>query len=216
MTVDLNHTNKGYLNLESYKAENWRPHAVSLFDYLEEPLKSQIFAKSPRTAEPKGGKIDFDIEGKIVGSWFEKGSGGFRDETKDPGLCGNFPCPYWNGHLSLVYDFIDPTQLRVSVGHNWGLSGQTPFGVKGNQPDFKNIGQSDGLVKYELVGLKDVTKDKGYESNSSLITENDDSRSLGTLLVQMMDKDTIKVEIVPGKSKDQVSAFTSSARVYHR
>lgn len=216
VTVDLNHTNKGYLNIESYKAENWRPHAVSLFDYLEEPLRSQVFAKSPRTAEPKGGKIDFDIEGKVVGSWFEEGSRGFRDGTKDPGLCGNFPCPYWDGHLALVYDFIDPMQLRVSVGHDFGLSSRTPFGVKGNQPDFKNIGKSDGLIKYELVTLKDVTKEGGYESNSTLITENDESKILGTMLVQMLEERKIKMEIFPGKTKNQVNGFTDNAKNFVR
>lgn len=216
VTVDLNHTNKGYLNPDSYKAENWRSHAVSLFDYLEESIKSQVFAKSPRKSEPLGGKIDFDIEGKAVGGWFEEGSGGFRDETKDPGLCGNFPCPYWDGHLALVYDFIDPSQLRVSIGHDWGLSSKTPFGVKGNEPDFKNIDKSDGLVKYELVGLKDVTKEKGYESNSTLITENDESKILGTMLIEMLEDRMIKMEIFPGKTKDQVSGFTSNAKVYQR
>lgn len=216
VTVDLNHTNKGYLNLQSYKAENWRVHAVSLFDYLKEPLKSQFFAKSPRTVEPRGGKIDFDIERKIVGNWFEEGSGGLRDETKDPGLCGNWPCPYWDGHLAFVYDFIAPTQLRISVGHDWGLSGRTPFGVKGNGPDFGDIDQSDGLVKYELVGLKDVTEEKGYESDSSLITENDESRVLGTILVQMIEEGKIKVEVFPGKAAGEVNGFGQNARFYQR
>lgn len=160
VTVNLDVINKGYLNPNSYKAENWRVHAVSFFDYLRDSLKSQIFTKNPRTVEPRAGKIDFDIDGKIVGGWFEEGSGGFRDETKDPGLCGNWPCPYWNGHLAFVYDFTDPTQLRVSIGHDWGLSSRTPFGVKGNGPDFKDIGVSNGLTKYELVSLKDVTREK--------------------------------------------------------
>lgn len=216
VTVDLNHTNNGYLNPESYKAENWRSHSVSLFDYLEEPLKSQVFAKSPKVVEPRGGKIDFDIEGRIVGGWFEEGTGGFRDETRDPGLCGNWPCPYWDGHLALVYDFVDPAQLRVSVGHDWGLSGKTPFGVRGNGPDFKNIGQSDGLVKYEMVGLKDVTRERGYESDSVLVSENDETGVLGTMLVQMLEARKIKMEIFPGKIASQVSGFTPQAKMYER
>ncbi|OGY32801.1 MAG: hypothetical protein A3A61_03355 [Candidatus Woykebacteria bacterium RIFCSPLOWO2_01_FULL_43_14] len=216
VTVDLNVTNKGYLKPQTYKSENWRVHSVPLFDYLVESLKSQVFAKNPKVAEPRGGKIDFDIDGKIVGSWFEEGTGGFRDDTKEPKQCGNFPCPYWDGHLALVYDYIDPTQLRVSVGHDWGLSGRTPFGVKGNRVDFKDIGISDQLVKYELVALRDVTREKGYDSQTALITVSDESRVVGTMLVQMVENQKIKVEIFSGKTKDQVANFTSRVRIYTR
>ncbi len=216
VTVDLNVSNKGYLNPQTYRSENWRPHAVSFFDYLDDYLKSQIMGKNPRSIEPRGGKIDFDIDGKLVGNWFEQGSGGFRDESKKPTLCGNFPCPYWNGHLAFVYDFVDPTQLRVSVGHDWGLADHTPFGVKGNNQDFKNIGVPEGMIKYELVALKDISKEKGFNSNSTLVTINDESKILGILLVQMMENQKIKVEIFPGKTKEEVTDFTSRAKVYTR
>lgn len=216
VTVDLNVTNKGYLKPESYQAENWRIHSVPGIDYFEEPLKTQILAKNPRTAQPRGGKIDFDIEGKLVGNWFQQGSGGFRDDSIKPKQCGNWPCPYWEGHLALVYDYIDPTQLRVSVGFNHGLSSRTPFGVKGNTPDFKNIGAADGPVKYELVGLKDISRERGYDTESPLITVNDESSVLGTMLAQVVDKDTIKVEIFPGKIAGQVNEFSANAKIYHR
>lgn len=216
VTVDLTKTNTGYLRPESYKAENWRMHSVSSFDYFEEPLKSELHAKNPRKAEPLGGKIDFDIEGKIVGNWFEEGSEGFRDESKPPRQCGNFPCPYWEGHLALVYDFIDPAQLRVSVGFNPGLEKGTPYGVKGDSPDFKDIGVEDGLVTYELVGLKDVSREKGYVSETEIVTESDESKVLGTMLVQLLEKGKLKMEIFPGKTASQVTGFTSNALMYER
>ena len=217
VTVDLTHTNKGYLNPESYiKAENWRIHSVAGFDYFTVPLKTQIMAKNPRTQEPRGGKIDYDIEGKLVGNWFQTDSGGLRDTSVEPKQCGNFPCPYWDGHIAFVYDYIDQTQLRISIGHDWGLSGRTPFGVHGNGPDFGNIGTSDGLVKYELVALKDISREKGYETQSPLFTINDDNRILGTLMAQVVDKDIVKVEVFPGKTADQVSGFTSNALLYER
>lgn len=217
VTVDLTHTNKGYLNPESYiKAENWRVHSVAGLEYFEASLKDQMMAKNPRTVEPRGGKIDYDIVGKLVGNWFQEGTGGLRDVTVKPKQCGNFPCPYWEGHLALVYDYIDSSQLRLSVGYNSGLAGRTPFGVKGNSPDFKDIGVADGLVKYEIVALKDISKEKGYDAESSLVTINDESQILGTMLVQLADNNTLRMEIFPGKNKDQVSAFTSQARVYRR
>ncbi|MBI2593567.1 hypothetical protein HYW44_02910 [Candidatus Daviesbacteria bacterium] len=224
VTVDLTHTNKGYLNPGSYKGENWRIHSVAFHDFLDDQLKKQIASKNPRTKEPLGGKIDYDIEGKAVGNWFEQGTEGLRDEKVAPKQCGNFPCPYWDGHLSLVYDYVDPEQLRVSIGHDWGLTGRTPFGVNGNVPDFKDIDTSDGVVKYELVSLKDVSKAIGYDAESALITENDEAQVLGTMLVQMQESQKIskaccsamKMEIFPDKSKDQVSGFTSKALIYER
>ena len=158
VTVDLNRTNTGYLKPESYRGENWRIHSVSPFEYFESSLQRQILSKNPRQASPRGGKIDFDIDGKLVGNWFEVGTGGFRDLTKPPQQCGNFPCPYWEGHVALVYDYIDPGQLRVSIGHDWGLGISTPYGVKGNSPNFKEIGIADGMVKYKLVALKDMSR----------------------------------------------------------
>ncbi len=216
VTVDLTVVNKGYLNQESYKGENWRIHSVSGFDYFEEPLKTQIMAKNPRTLKPRGGKIDFDIEGKLVGNWFEEGTNGFRDEKVAPKQCGNFPCPYWEGHIAFVYDFIDPNQLRVSVGYNSGLSGKTPFGIKGNAPDFKDIGVGEGLVKYEITALIDMSREKGYDSQSPIITKTDEQKVLGVLLAQVVDVNKIKVEIFPSNTKNQVQNFTSNARIYHR
>lgn len=216
VTVDLNHTNTGYLKPESYKGENWRIHSVGSLDYFQEPLRTQMLSKNPRTVEPRGGKIDFDILGKLGGNWFEEGTNGLSGNTGEKRQCGNFPCPYWEGHLALVYDYVDPTQLRFSIGVQHGLSGRTPFGVKGNGPDFKNISVADGIVKYELVGLKDISKEKGYDTETPLITVNDESRVLGTMLVQVIDTDTIKMEIFPDKGKEQVLTFTQKAKIYHR
>lgn len=216
VTVDLNVTNKGYLKPESYNGENWRIHAVSPFEYFDEPLKSQVLAKNPRTAEPRGGKIDFDIDGKLVGNWFLEGSGGFRDISSTPKQCGNFPCPYWEGHLAFVYDYIDPGQLRISIGHNSGLATQTPYGAMGNSPDFKDVGVKNGLVKYELVALKDLSAERGYETEDPIIEISDETRLLGVMLVQMIDGGRIKAEVFPGKTPAEVSNFSSSARVYTR
>ncbi len=47
---------------------------VDTFDYFDEPVKSQLLAKSLRIALPVGGKIDYDIDGKLIGNWFREGS----------------------------------------------------------------------------------------------------------------------------------------------
>ena len=216
VTVDLNRTNTGYLKPESYRGENWRIHSVSPFEYFESSLQRQILSKNPRQASPRGGKIDFDIDGKLVGNWFEVGTGGFRDLTKPPQQCGNFPCPYWEGHVALVYDYIDPGQLRVSIGHDWGLGISTPYGVKGNSPNFKEIGIADGMVKYKLVALKDMSRESGYISEDALIEVSDETRMLGTMLVEMLEPQKIKLEIFPGQTADKVGGFTNKAIIYQR
>lgn len=216
LTVDLTHTNKGYLNPQSYRSENWRVHSVGSLDYFENSIKTKMLTKNPRVIEPRGGKIDHDIAGKAVGNWFLEGSGGLRDDTIAAKQCGNFPCPYWEGHLALVYDFIDPPQLRLSVGYDSGLNDRTPYGIKGNSPDFKDVGVTEGLVKYEIVALKDVSMERGYDVDGALIRVNDETKLLGTMLVQMTDNDTLKMEIFPGKTKEQINEFTIKARVYKR
>lgn len=217
VAVDLTHTNTGYLNPESYSGENWRLHAVSPWLYFKEPLKSQWYAKNPRITEPRGGKIDFDIEGKLVGNWFEEGTNGMKgDSESKPRQCGNWPCPYWEGHIAFVYDYIDPTELRVSIGYQTGFATQTPYGVMGNSPDFKDINPGDGMVKYELVSLRDVSAERGYETDDPLIEVSDENNPLGIILIQLTDKDTLKAEIFPGRTPDQVSGFSNNARVYVR
>lgn len=218
VTVDLGTTNAGYLNPESYQGENWRVHSVAPFEYFSEPVKSQLYEKLVRTAEPRGGKIDYDIDGTIVGNWFEVGSNGFEGNKRDTALrCGNFVCPYWDGHLALVYDYVDPEQLRISIGHDWGLLGRTPFGVKGNSPDPATIGVEQGPVKYELVGRTNTNTAHGITiPTTDIFTETDESQIFGTMLVELLEPRTLKVEVFPGKGASRVSEFTDAARTYER
>ncbi|MEK6837470.1 MAG: hypothetical protein AABX69_02360, partial [Nanoarchaeota archaeon] len=123
--IDANVTLKGFVKPESYEGEPWKIHAVDTFDYYEEPLKSRLLDKNIRKVPPLGGKIDYDIDGRLVGTWFKENTNGYR------GL-GNEQ--YWGSHLSIVYDAIDPSQVRISIGDFGGRQGQLQFGVKGNSP----------------------------------------------------------------------------------
>lgn len=219
VTVDTNVTLTGYSNPDSYDGQIWRLHAVAPFDYFEEPIKTQLYEKIPRTAEPRGGKIDFDINGKLVGNWFQEGIDRWFDSEDDYfGQCGDIECPYSAGHLSLVYDFIDPTQIRINIGYDLGIPELGPYGVKGNSPNPADIGIEDGAIKYELVDLKDVSLEHGIDTSggSPIFTVNDESKILAVFLVQMLDDQTIKVEIFPGKTADEITGFTDAARIYRR
>ena len=216
VTVDADVTLSGYSRPESYDGQLWRLHAVSPFDYFEEPLRTQLYDKIPRTAEPRGGKINFDIDGRLVGNWFEKDTNYLEGLNTERGTCGEWVCNYWDGHLAIVYDFILPDQIRINIGRSIGVREQGPYGVKGNSPDPADIGIEDGMVKYELVDLLDVSDDQGIQIRGKpIFTENDD-KVLGVFLVQMLEEQTIKVEIFPGKTASGVTGFTDNAVIYVR
>ncbi|MFQ5974970.1 MAG: hypothetical protein ACE5J5_01455 [Candidatus Hydrothermarchaeales archaeon] len=216
VTVDADITLSGYSRPESYDGQLWRLHAVAPFDYFEEPYRTQLYDKIPRTAEPRGGKINFDIDGKLVGNWFEKGTNGLKGLNTERGTCGEWVCNYWDGHLAIVYDFIEPEKIRINLGRSFDLEEKGPYGVKGNSPDPADIGIEDGLVKYELVALLDVSEEHGIKVDGNQIFTVDDDTVLGVFLVQVIDDQSIKVEIFPGKAASEVTGFTENALFYER
>ena len=104
----------GFIDPAQYTAaEAWKTHMADLFQYTREPLKSQLLALDERDATPQWGKIGYDVDGKLVGSWFRVGTGGYAGMS-------NMREGYWVGHLSLVYDGNDPGQIIVSLGDYQG------------------------------------------------------------------------------------------------
>lgn len=192
---------------EHYGEESFKIHTVDPYDYFTEPVRSQLLEKNVRKVEPFGGKIDYDIDGRLIGNWFFEGS--------------NYRYPYGSfSHLAIVYDFIDPTLIRISfpsISNIWGEATpdddcrecQGVYGVKGNGPDPANISVDSGLVKYELVGRKTV-------GEFPVASENIEDNSLGVFLVQMITDRRIHWEVFPGKLPDEVEGFTTSVRVYDR
>ncbi|PKB65531.1 MAG: hypothetical protein BZY80_00145 [SAR202 cluster bacterium Io17-Chloro-G2] len=204
----------GFVVPDHYQGEPWKIHTVDPFAYFTEPLRSQLLAKSPRTAEPRGGRIDYDIDGRLVGNWFLEGTVDYSGGSS-PGLCGNRPCPYWTGHLSIAYDHIDPGQIRISIGAGVGIGQEvcrvceSVYGVLGNSPDPAGITPQSGVVKYGLVARE-------HTGEYQVATKNIESRVLGTFLVEMTGQRTIKMEVVSGSRPSQVDGFSQAAKTYHR
>lgn len=201
----------GLLVPDHYRREAWKIHTdPDQFKYFAEPLRSQLTALLARKAEPRTGKIDYDIDGKAVGNWFKEGTNGYE---------GVIPDRYWDGHLSLTYDYIDPTQIRFSIGDFNNKSAQ--FGVKNNTPDPASIDKSTGIVKYELVYYDYYNKDtNGRWRTDQGPIPNPGARNLdqvlGVALVQLVDTRKLKVEVFPGKTGAQVTGFTQAAVLYER
>ncbi|MBI2176634.1 M23 family metallopeptidase [Candidatus Woesearchaeota archaeon] len=205
--VDESVTLKGFAIPESYEGEVWKIHTVDTFDYYEEPLRSQLIAKNLRTTTPLGGKIDYDVDGRLVGNWFKEGTGKYSGG----------PGEYWKNHLSIVYDSIDPSQIRIGVGNIGGWS--LVYGVTGNSPDPASVGIETGVVKYELATFEYyVSSGEKWDKvgfAKGLNAENtDDIR--GVALFQLLPDGKLKAEFFPDKKAAEVAGFTASAMIYER
>lgn len=215
-------TLKGFIVAQHYAAEPWKIHTVDPFDYFSEPIKTQLLAKNLRQAEPRGGKIDYDIDGRLVGNWFVENTKGYAGTGKD--FSG-----YWKTHAAFAYDYIDPTHIIVSLGSYSDIALQSGAGqdniqlqysVKGNSPDPKDVSVSFGLVKYELVENGYVLNDTGqywdrmsYANNIKAMSNN---LVKGIVLVQLISDRKLKLEIFPDKKAADVNEFDSNAIIYER
>ena len=204
----------GFVVPSHYQGEAWKIHTVDPFGFFTEPLKSQMLAKSPRTAAPRGGRIDYDVDGRLVGNWFLEGTVDYSGGST-PTFCGNRPCPYWTGHLSIAYDHMDPGQIRISIGADVGIGQElcrvcdSVYGVLGNSPDPAGISPRSGMVKYGLVARE-------HAGEYRVATINIENQVLGTFLVEMTDQRTINMEVVAGSHPGQVGGFSQAAKIYHR
>lgn len=196
--IDTSVVLKGFLNPTMYGHYAWRVHTVDPFDYFDAPLRAQFLKLNPRQAEPRGGKIDFDVDGRLIGNWFREGTGGYSG-TRDPR-------GYWMGHLAVVYHHIDPSQIIVSIGDFDGRPRQ--FAVVGNAPDPAKVSESTGPVKYELV--------MSPLGNSGQQFVGIDARVQGVLLVEVLKDRKLRVEPFIGKKAAEVTRFTEAARTYER
>ena len=207
---------EGFVNPSTYDREPWKIHTIDPFPHFPEDVSRELLAKMLRTVEPRAGKIDHDINGKLVGNWFQQSTNGYQ------GLEGS---KYWDGHLAIVPDHIDPTQWRFSIGNFNGPAAQ--FGLKGNGPDPNDITPETGVTLYELVEYqylvgKEETRplwgansQLNWRSGESIFATNTDFVK-GIALLQMEDPQLLRVEVFPGKSADQVSGFTNDSKLYIR
>ena len=198
----------GEKNTEIISPENidsLSSYTVDTFDYVSDALKSQLLAKNLRQKVPLGGKIGYDVEGTLLGNWFKAG----RDKNKRE--------EYWAQNLSVVYDHIDESQLRISLGDFGGYP--KAFGVKDNTPDPQEVTTNSGVMVYELVPF-DYYDAAGNRWDTihyvDGLTALNMSDVAGVVLFELVDEKTLKVEAFPGKTKSQVSGFTTQAQMYER
>lgn len=168
-----------------------------------------MLAKNPRTAEPRSGKIDYDIAGKLIGNWFEEGTNGYAGPKEHQN--GNNPGGgkgYWNGHFAIVPDAINPSITNISFGDYQGAAKQ--FNAKDGSKDPASVSKADGPVTYELVQFVNPSPSPtgGVPMRNQQV--------MGSVMLQVLDGNKIKMQAFPGKTASQVSGFTSAAKTYQR
>jgi hypothetical protein len=195
---DANTVLEGFIVPARYEFEPFKIHTVDPFQYYREPARAELLAKVLRQVEPRSGKIDYDIEGRIVGNWFLEGTTDYMNAR---------------AQLTIAYGYIDPSQLRISIGADTGIDETLcgacvgAYGVRGNAPDPATVNTDTGLVKYELM-------DRIEESR--LVREAVGTTSLGTFLVQHLGNRRIRVEVFPGEIPEGITGFSDASQIYQR
>ena len=201
--MDTTNPDKSFIGPQNI--DPWTPVTVDTFNYLSDSLKSELLAKNLRTRPPLGGKVGYDEKGTLLGNWFKVGVPKQRQGE------------YWVNELSLVYDHIDESQIRVSLGDFGGHP--KAFGVKGNLPDPKDVTKNSGIIKYELYrhDYYDLAGNLWDQVNfvPNLVSKNTNDLA-GTVLFELLDDGKLRVETFPGKTADQISGFTDKAIIYER
>jgi hypothetical protein len=204
----------------SHYTEIGKKYKVDPFLFYTDAIKTQLYAKTIRTVDPKGGRFDYDIDGKLVGTWFLQGTNGYDGA---PGQ-GN---DYWRGHIVFAYNAMDPTKVELSIGRWFGPGASDAdakagwqFTISGNAPDPKDVGVANGMVKYELTDFSYVLSGNPAQSWGNQTYEGPITPKNGTvqgvILVQLTESRILKVEAFPGKTAAQVTGFTTAAQLYER
>ena len=205
--VDLNVTLDGFLVPFSYRAEPWKIHTHDWFGYYTPEIREQLVALSPRTIEPFAGQIAYDIDGRLVGTWFQKDTNGFGGVDTDR---------FWAGHLTFAYDNLDPRAIMVSVGtfdesSAWGA-------VTDNSPDPADVTIESGLILYELRPW-DYYVDGTYWNEWNLVkgpTLVPTTESYGVIAVELVGDRELRVETFPGLEPADIEGFSGAELTYVR
>ena len=160
-----------------------------------------------RTVEPIAGKIDHDIDGRLIGNWFLEDTNGYRGTGE----------PYYSGHLSIHPDHIDPTAYWVSVGVFDGEPRQ--FVISREETDPTEVTTETGLVYYDLMDYEYLLPDgSSWDRNSPTpgITLETSSQNNGCVLFQLLEDRKLTVEFIPGVPCESVRTPGQGIRTYER
>lgn len=202
---------KNFVNPKSYEGEVWKIYTADPLDYYAPEIKVKALAKYIRTTEPLSGRIDYDIDGKLIGNWFLKNSGGYAGP-------GGGSEGYWAGHLAIAPEYIDNSATVISFG-SWNGGEAKQFTAK-NPIDPATIGVSSALTKYELYVSRYYKSDGQMWDNMKLVHDLklkiSESELGGCVLFQMTEARVLKMEQFVGKKCASVTGFSGQEKTYER
>jgi hypothetical protein len=207
----------GFIVPEHYKHENWKIYTADPLKYYTPELKASILSRYARTVAPTSGKIDYDVDGKLIGNWFLEGTNGYEGDQSENGK------NYWRTHLSFSPNLYVPDWFVISIGdfvtQRTGEGSQ--FVTSTNAPNPSNISVESGLVKYDLYQFNYAREggaswDQNSVPKAISIKPSTAEGSYGCVLVQMIEARKIKFEAVKGTSCASVSGYSGNVKTYTR
>ncbi len=153
-------------------------------DKLPPELRAQIWEINPRTHEPRGGRVNYDVAGTLAGNWF---------------LLGTATLDHWARQLIFGYHetFADKITIAETSPTNEETEGDDApphlWWVFGNKPIPEEVTLATGKVKYNVA-----TWYKFY---------NDAPPSEGVVMVELSADDKLIFEFFEGLSLEQVEDF---------
>jgi len=119
-----------------------------------------LYGKNPRTVEPRGGKIDFDIDGVLSGNWFLEGTP-VTWEASSHTYSANQPAFVYymddpHGHPHHVWRDVEFGPVRLSRGREYPRSEYSHPGI-----GFGHVRVRPGDTGYAAGGNDGYTDDSG-------------------------------------------------------
>lgn len=203
----------GFAVPEHYSPEPWKIHTADPLLYYTDELRDFMLTRYVRTVEPVSGKIDFDIDGKLIGNWFLEGTenyaGGGEYTTADA---------YWKGHLAIVPDHIDPRGVFVSFGDFEGEATQLFVQDLHIRPE--NVDIETGIVRYQLGQFSYLKPDGQFWDRNSVAKDLKIVPSVQgnnhCVLLQLLEDRKLKMEYFSYQRCLEGLQFTDKAKYYLR
>jgi hypothetical protein len=147
-------------------------HCADPYLYFTDSVRNILYIKNARIKEPRGGTINYDIDGSLSGNWFLEGTA--IDILNATYL-------YQDYQLTFAFNMWDPDEILIAAG---GTLAMAPFssGVEDNTPDPKEVSVITGLVKYELTS---------YVNNGTLLVQMVENRKIMVEVFPDMHKDDV-------------------------
>ncbi len=210
---DTEHPLTHFIVPSHYNGEAWKIYTADPLDYYDPATRTQALSKYPRTVEPRSGRIDFDVDGFLIGNWFQENPDGSTSGYASGGGT------YWDTHLAFAPHFLDPGVFIISIG-NWPQPvGASQFVAVEGGPDPAQVTAGTGLVKYTLARYEEDVNGQRWDSMTmptGAIHVVPLAGDQGCFLVQMLGSREIQAQAFPESSCATVAGFTAGAIKYIR